>query len=331
MKTKIKRFLPKWLFNFLRKKRDKYRLRKKYKIDQKRFENSAFGIDKKKNKENLEAMITFHYHALEKALSFLDFKSGKALSSYDKLIAAMHEYRDKGFDLTIKAYVSALSVIDAYIKKEEEYGLDVTKLKNELTNLSKDIEFSNEGGIYELTKKDLLRTKDSNFKELAFNRVSVRDFDEEPVKKEQIEEALSIAEKTPSVCNRQGYNVYAISNKETIQKLLKIQGGLTGHANNISYLLLVTGNNNYMNNWHERNQAFIDGGLYAMSLIYALEYVGVGACPIHAFFDGPARKLLNIPDSRNLILYIAVGNYPEKVKVPKSPRESFKRKTTFIE
>jgi len=123
-------------------------------------------------------MITFHYHAIEKALSFLDFKSGKALISYNKLTLAMYEYKNKGYDLNIKAYASALSVIDAYIKKEEEHGLDTTKLKADLANLSKDIEFSNEGGIYELTKQELLRTKDSNFKELALNRVSVRDYDE---------------------------------------------------------------------------------------------------------------------------------------------------------
>lgn len=54
---------------------------------------------------------------------------------------------------------------------------------------------------------------------------------------------------------------------------------------------------------HEPFQAYIDGGMYAMSLLYALHYKGLGTIPlscgfhwtklkkIHDYFDIPANEI----------------------------------------
>lgn len=78
-----------------------------------------------------------------------------------------------------------------------------------------------------------------------------------------------------------------------------------------------------MNN-NERNEPFVDGGLFSMSLLYALEAYGLAACPLNAMFslsqDRQTRALLNIPDYELPVMYIAVGNFPESVPVCRSTR-----------
>jgi len=74
----------------------------------------------------------------------------------------------------------------------------------------------------------------------------------------------------------------------------------------------------------ERRQPWIDGGLFAMSLLNALEYYGLAACPLNAMFgvgqEAKLRRLLNIPDGEVLIVFIAVGPKPATTLIPHSVR-----------
>src|SRR5699024_8074297 len=96
-----------------------------------------------------------------------------------------------------------------------------------------------------------------NFKELAAYRYSIRDFGEEIVSDEEIFDAIQMATKTPSVCNRQAYRVYQIKNPEILKKVYNMQGGLTTNGENLQQFLLVTCNREFMNGPHERNQTYI--------------------------------------------------------------------------
>ena len=74
----------------------------------------------------------------------------------------------------------------------------------------------------------------------------------------------------------------------------------------------------------ERNQSFIDGGFFGMSLVYALHYLGLGTCCLHWSVnykkDNKLRKLVKIKDSENILFMILVGHLPTKLKVAKSER-----------
>lgn len=78
-------------------------------------------------------------------------------------------------------------------------------------------------------------------------------------------------------------------------------------------LLLVTSDIRAFMNNGERNEPFVDGGLFSMSLLYALEAYGLAACPLNAMFnlsqDRQTRELLDIPDYEFPVMYIAVGNF----------------------
>lgn len=333
MKKSIKKILPNFLIKIIQLSQRKSQIRKMWKNDYNKFNKSAFKIVKTKNKENLIAEITFHYHSLEKGLSNINFREGFGKRAYTNLIFSLTEYKNKGYDQNVVAYQAGLSVINEYILRHKNTNIDTVQLKETLSEL-KYGEIKEIGGVYELRADDVIKASKSDFRDLAHNRFSVRDYSDRDVSIEKIESALEIASKTPSVCNRQPWHNYVVRKKDLIDTLLKIQGGFTGHGNNINTLIVVTSNNFYLSDHTERNQGFIDGGMYSMNLIYALQYEGLATCALNADLslnnEKKICKLLNIPINQNIILFIAVGNYRDDFKVPKSPRDNYKEKTTFF-
>lgn len=135
------------------------------------------------------------------------------------------------------------------------------------------------------------------------------------------DKVYEVAMKTPSVCSRQATRVYQITDPVTVKAALDIQVGFRGYAPP-PVLLLVTSDIRACMNENERNKPFTDGGLFSMSLLYALEVYGLAACPLNVMFDlsreRRTRRLLDIPDNEFLIMYIAVGNFPGTVPVCRS-------------
>ena len=171
-------------------------------------------------------------------------------------------------------------------------------------------------------KRDNLST---GFVELAEHCYSVREYSAEPVSQDVLDKVYAVAMKTPSVCNRQATRVYQIADPVKVKAALDIQGGFHGYAAP-PVLLLVTSDIRTFMNENERNEPFTDGGLFSMSLLYALEAYGLAVCPLNAMFDlsqeNRTRKLLGIPDNEFLVMYIAVGNFPDTVPVCRSTRKT---------
>lgn len=97
-----------------------------------------------------------------------------------------------------------------------------------------------------------------------------------------------------------------IVDPEKIATALKIQGGFNGYGMPPVLLLITSDIRAFMNNG-ERNEPFVDGGLFSMSLLYALEAYGLAACPLNAMFslsqDRQTRALLHIPDYELPVIY----------------------------
>lgn len=180
------------------------------------------------------------------------------------------------------------------------------------------------------SKKDNLKR---GFVELAEGRHSVREYASTPVEHDLLDKVYQVAMKTPSVCNRQASRIYQITDPTVIETALGIQGGFRGYAVP-PVLLLITSDIRAFMNENERNEPFVDGGLFAMSLLYALEAYGLAACPLNAMFshtqDIRTRKLLGVPDCEFPVMYIAVGNFPESVPVCRSTRRTAESVITRI-
>jgi len=141
--------------------------------------------------------------------------------------------------------------------------------------------------------------------------MSTRSFTGEKIPFESINKAIEIAKTAPSVCNRQPTKVYYTENKTRIDRILNIQQGLIGYTKNINQLLILVTDRNYFYSIGERNQLYIDGGIFLMNLLYSLHYYEIGACPAHwgfnQFQDKQIQKEIDLSESEKVICLIPIG------------------------
>lgn len=295
--------------------------------DKKRFQrNHANSNPYRTTRLQVEGKLNFFAHSLEKGLSHDRIRFQFGANALKGLSEAMQSYLRLGFDTGLVSYQNALSVLREYISVHERAHEDVSRLQNffpaAILEEARDCD-NNLGGTVRIHARDKINNRSKSFNELFSNRWSVREFAPSPVSLDLIEEAISITTKTPSVCNRQSGGVRVLTDLELISKVLTVQGGFTGYATPPVLLLVTTDSSSFLGDT-ERNQIYTDGGLLSMSLLLALEYVSLAACPLNAMFsvrdEGMLRDLLKIPERENIIMFIAVGNFQEENSVPKSFR-----------
>lgn len=319
IKNILKFMLPRKLLQILK-------LMINYIYDYKRYKKYSGTYSIKKNRYTLEGMIIHTYHALEKGLSLKNPRKGFGKDKAEHLLELIQYYVERfGVDETIE---TSLNTLDAYYKYQLEQGVNYNQIKVEIDKVREKIttSFTEEGGYKIVSRDEILQEAQINFKDFAFSRYSIRTYEPLEVENSIIKEAVYIAQKTPSVCNRQTSKVYVFSDDELKNKVLSYQNGNKGFGDSASKILLVTSDLSLFHGTYERNQAFIDGGLFSMSLLYSLHSFGLGACALNCStdynIDKGLRKVAGIGESEAIIMMISVGWIPEKVKVAQSHRRS---------
>ena len=156
------------------------------------------------------------------------------------------------------------------------------------------------------------------------SRHSVRDFDQRPVDRALVEEAVRLATYAPSVCNRQGFRAYYFDDREDIARILEIHDGSRGFAARVPGLFVVTYDIRAFESALERNQGWIDGGLFSMTLLLALHGLGLGAVALNwSRLNGATsdlRRRAALPEHDNVVMLIATGHPAEGYRVARSTR-----------
>ena len=102
------------------------------------------------------------------------------------------------------------------------------------------------------------------------------------------------------------------------------QNGNAGFGDDADKVLIVTVELKDFRGPKERNQAYIDGGLFSMSLIYAMHSLGIGTCALNLSLNHKDELELlreaEIPHSEIAIMMIAIGKIPEQFYVADSAR-----------
>ncbi|EGO6036430.1 nitroreductase family protein [Enterococcus faecalis] len=326
--TNLKKVLPTRVIKALKKIKSREQLKKLYKKDYRLFLNS-FTVDLKDSSlEQLESSMMFYAHALEKGISHTNFRKEFGLSHLMKLSTCLEIYHLREYDRNKEKYLITLAAIQQYKSAHEERGYDTSFMSKYFNkSVARNIDFADGSfaGITSVYNLEKSNNQEKNLKELVKGRVSVREFCKSPVSRDKIKNAIVIALKTPSACNRQPSRVYLIDNQCKMESVLDLQGGFNGFALP-PVLLLVTASTRSFLQPIERNEGFIDGGLFSMSLLYGLEYEGLGACALNAMLsverENKIREILAIPEDEVFIMFIAVGNFKVKTNVPKSKRVS---------
>lgn len=282
---------------------------------------------KVKTKTQFQARITIDYHSIEKGLAMKEPRVGFGREVIQRLLSNLPQYHEKyGCDETVQITLNCLL---AYYYFNLEHGLKDEQLYESLLKLKAAIPHDsntiNQGGVFKVTKNSILEDAQIDFRSFCKSRYSIRSFAPDEVSISLIEEAVAIAQKTPSVCNRQSSKVYVFSSAEDKRKVLSYQSGNRGFGDQASKVLIVVSELENFTLIGERNQCWIDGGMYAMSLVYALHSLGLGTCclnwSVESSVDQALKKDTGIKDSESVIMMIAVGHLPEELRVAQSPRK----------
>ncbi len=187
---------------------------------------------------------------------------------------------------------------------------------------------AHEGGILKKHASFLKSGKLAKPEEFFLSRYSVRDFDPQSIANEDIEQAISLALNTPSVCNRQSTFIYCLNTREEINKALLLQNGNRGFGHEIPCLLILCADVSAFDTAGERYQQWIDGGMFSMSVIWALHSLGLSSCCLN-WSKGPMddlklRRMVDIKHEHTVLMMLAVGLPRENVKVCYSARKDVK-------
>lgn len=167
----------------------------------------------------------------------------------------------------------------------------------------------------------------SRYKSFVESRHSVRHFDSSrSLAREQIESAVELAALSPSVCNRRGFRAYYLETPDAVHTALRLQDGNTGFGGQVPAVLVVTVRRGFFIGAKERNQGWIDGGLFAMNLLWALHAQGLATCFLNwaernARTDA-LRAVVGIPAEEDVIVMIATGYADRHARATRSPRRA---------
>lgn len=304
LRAGVKTVLPSSVIHKLMRMRSAVQLRREFSADRKRYarhslpgEVSGSGVTGR----NLEAQLIKDYHRVEKALSLREPRRPFGESLATRIQANMEAARNQGVDIPV---VSHAGSAQSGLVEWNRSGKRSDRLAPRASTTARGIH--DPEGFFG-------------------SRHSVRDFDERHVEPEVLERALTMAVRSPSVCNRQAWLVRFLTGPEA-RTALAFQNGNAGFGESVPVVALVTVDARLFAAPGERNQPWIEGGIFSMSLVWALHALGLDSCMLNMSVSNnraaALRQALSIPEGELVIMMIAAGYGREGHRVARSPRRT---------
>lgn len=292
--------------------------------------------EKEKSKEKETAFLLMELHVIEKGLSLKDIRIGFGQPKVLHVLKLTISYLKTYNDYSLLNYI--LTPIHEYIQfhQDNQFDLDQKILDDYkyLNTLKQNNLKDYQGGTVMVTKAEIIQAAAIDFEKFSKYRFSIRNFTGKDVSREKIYQALHIAEKTPSPCNRQPWKNYMVFDKALIDKVITLQQGGRQFKNDLSCIIVVTSSYNHFFG-SEQHQPHVSGGMYAMSLIYALHSMGLGTIPLNLGIAkdrlNQIHELLNIGFENAPILIVGIGDISDNLKVAYAERFDYKDYTVVIE
>ena len=341
MKKIAKKILPIYLirvlkntFLFFHRNKIKQNFRRMYNYDLLRYMkfSRTFGNN---SAVKMIGAITVQYHVIEKGLTMPETRLGFGQERIIGLCKSCMEYISR-YGQDDEQLNHALGVILEYNEYHDKKSFildnEVIETIKQLRNLgNEEFEKTSQNRI---SKNEYFKNVKSSFFEFSNSRSSVRDYSTEDLPMVKIQDSLELARNTPSACNRQAWRTYVYDDKKLITKILEEQGGNRGFGHLANKLIVITGELGVFSSTNERNQVFIDGGMYAMNLLYALQYNEIAACILNCSFDNKKeqklKQMCGVKESEVLIAMVTCGIAPDEFKIAISLRYPIEKTNTFI-
>jgi nitroreductase len=161
---------------------------------------------------------------------------------------------------------------------------------------------------------------------LAQRRRSVRWYEQRPVDRTLIDQAVTVAGYSPSACNRQPFRFELFDDPGRVREIGGVAMGTRGFSDNFPGLAVLVGRLRAYFDPRDRHVIYIDASLAAMAFQFALEVQGVGSCCINwpdvRDREQKIGQLLGLAPDERVIMLISFG-YPDPTGlVPYSQKKS---------
>lgn len=179
-------------------------------------------------------------------------------------------------------------------------------------------------GITRLGPGEIAQAVEFDYLAFAKSRHSVRRFGSDRVPEDKIRRAAEAAQYAPSSCNRQTCHLHVWTDPELIDRVRRHQAGNRTFGHELGGIAVVTSDLRHWEHAGERYQAWIDGGLFAMTFVHALHSEGLGTCMLNwsvdVAKDKALREAIGLDDAQLVIVLVGFGTLPEDLTVCTSPR-----------
>lgn len=300
-----------------------------YGYDARRFLRASTAGRRATDAERLAAHITMDYHRLEKGMAMPAPRYGFGRDVVLRLIRTIARYESEHGPDDVTAF--ARGALASY----REFNRGKAAIPPEVeTFLGPDAPLPQCGGTDTLSASELFAFDSADAQRFLASRRSVRQFTGAPVPRELIETAVRLAQRAPSVCNRQSARVFVSNERATMDRMLQFQNGNRGFGDRLGAVIVVASDMRAFTSLGERNQCWVDGGIFAMSLAHAFHALHLGACMLNWSVepgrDKALRRFLGIEDHHAVITMMGVGFPADPVVVAASPRRQTSSIVHFV-
>jgi len=161
---------------------------------------------------------------------------------------------------------------------------------------------------------------------LAMRRRSVRWFEDRPVPRELVDQALLVGRQSPSACNRQPFEYRIYDDPELVRRVASIPFGAAGYSQNIQTIVVLVGKLDNFFSARDRHVIYIDASLSAMAFMFALETLGLASSVINwpdfEPLEAKMAKAIGLEPHERVVLLMAVGYPRSDGGIPYSAKKS---------
>ena len=149
-----------------------------------------------------------------------------------------------------------------------------------------------------------------DFSELVAKRYSCKAYDGKRITDEELSTILEAGRLAPTAKNLQEQHIYVVQSDEGLAKIDE----LTPCRYGASTVLVVAYNkdNVFVYPGDRRDSGIEDASIVATHLMLAAADIGVDSCWINFFDPDKAKKLLNLPENEEVLMFLDLGYAKEK-------------------
>jgi nitroreductase len=161
--------------------------------------------------------------------------------------------------------------------------------------------------------------------EAIMTRRSIRQFTDEPIGKEELEQLLHAARWAPTASNQQRWRFVVVTAPSVKELVRKFAPGIFHMP--AAFIVICADRPQDAGPWDEATY-LADCSVAAQNIMLAAHEMGIGTCPALSYARVAIAKILNLPQNIEPLLVITLG-YP--AEAPEPPPRLELREIAFVD